>query len=223
MAYRHEYKHVLNTADAQVLRMRLEKALRHDSHAGSDGRYHIRSLYFDNYRDKALREKINGVDGREKFRLRYYNGDASYILLEKKSKRGSLSEKRSVRLTRPEVQRILEGDCGWMITDSRALLVELYSKQQSQLLRPATVVDYIREPFVYPAGNVRITLDSDIRTGIRSTDFFNPSLPTVPAQSAILLEVKYDGFLPDIVRALLQLQSRRETAFSKYAACRMYD
>ena len=45
-----------------------------DAHT-QQGVYRIRSLYFDNLADKALREKLDGVNGREKFRIRYYNGD----------------------------------------------------------------------------------------------------------------------------------------------------
>jgi hypothetical protein len=85
-------------------------------------------------------------------------------------------------------------------------------------------VDYERDPFVYPAGNVRVTLDHDIRTGLNSTDFLNPACITIPAaQDVIILEVKWDGFLPDLVRDAVRLDSRSATAFSKYAACRIYD
>lgn len=91
-----------------------------------------------------------------------------------------------------------------------------------QGLRPKTIVDYTREPFFFPAGNVRVTLDYDIRTGLNCTDFLNTDCVTLPASNAIILEVKWDEFLPDIIRDLVQLDGRRTGAFSKYAACRNY-
>ena len=101
---------------------------------------------------------------------------------------------------------------------------ELYGKMYSQGLRPKTIVDYIREPFVYAPGNVRVTLDHHIRTGLRCTDFLNPNGVTVPAgDSPIILEVKWDAFLPSIIRDIVQLEGRHTGSFSKYAICRIYD
>ena len=91
------------------------------------------------------------------------------------------------------------------------------------LLKPKAIVDYIREPFVFPAGNVRVTIDYNIRTGIDCTDFLNPECIIVPAgYSPIILEVKWDEFLPDIIKTAVNLEDRRSTAFSKYAQCRIY-
>ncbi|MBE5985759.1 MAG: molecular chaperone, partial [Paenibacillaceae bacterium] len=92
-----------------------------------------------------------------------------------------------------------------------------------QGLRPKTIVDYIREPFVYEPGNVRVTLDYDIRTGLQCIDFLNADCLMIPAgDSGIIMEVKWDEFLPSIIRDVVQLTGRRVTAFSKYAACRIY-
>ena len=94
----------------------------------------------------------------------------------------------------------------------------------TQGLRPKTIVDYTREPFVFTAGNVRVTLDYNIRTGLRCTDFLNPDCVTIPAGNApIILEVKWDEYLPDIIKDIVQLPSCRSGAFSKYATCRIYD
>jgi hypothetical protein len=93
-----------------------------------------------------------------------------------------------------------------------------------QGLRPRTIVDYTREPFIYGPGNVRVTFDYNIRTGLNSTDFLNPDCLTIPApDSGIILEVKWDAFLPAIIRDAVQTPGRRVTAFSKYAQCRMLD
>ena len=220
--YRHEWKHELSYADMLVLRARLRAVMQSDPHA-IDGKYHIRSLYFDNLNDKALREKIDGVNMREKFRIRLYNCDPSVIHLEKKAKRNGLGTKFSADLSAEEAQKIVDGDLDWMLASGRPLIQELYCKMRYQGMRPKTIVDYTREPFIYGPGNVRVTLDYDIRTGLKCTDFLNPQAVTVPAGDApILLEVKWDNFLPSVIRAAVGVPDRRVGSFSKYAQCRIY-
>lgn len=221
MQFRHEIKHEINYSDMLIIRQRLRAVAYPDPHA-VNGRYFIRSLYFDNPADKALMEKVNGMSRREKFRIRYYNGDPSVIHLEKKSKADHLGNKQSAPLTKEQAQRIADGDTEWMIDSQFPLIRELYAKMQTEGIAPKTIVDYTREPFIYPAGNVRVTLDYDIRSGLRCIDFLNPACVTVPVSDAIILEVKWDAFLPDIIRDAVALADRREGAFSKYAACRIY-
>ena len=220
--YRHEWKHQISLSDQLAVRARLRAVCRADSHA-AHGQYQVRSLYFDNLEDKALREKIDGVNCREKFRIRYYNGDLSLIRLEKKSKRNSLCRKESAALSQAEAQAAADGVLDWMPDCGRPLVRELYRKMTCQLLRPKTIVDYTREAFVYAPGNVRVTLDYDIRTGLGCTDFLNSRCITVPARDApVILEVKWDEFLPSVIQDAVQLNNRRASAFSKYAACRVY-
>ena len=220
--YRHEWKHILNIGDLLILRSRLRAILESDPHA-ADGKYQVRSLYFDNLEDKALREKINGVNIREKFRIRLYNGDPSVIHLEKKSTRNGLGTKCSAGLTAEEAQKIVDGDLDWMPISDRPLVQELYSRMRHQGMRPKTMVDYTREPFVFRPGNVRVTLDYDIRTGLNCTDFLNPQAITIPAGDApLLVEVKWDEFLPSIIRDAVSIPDRRVGSFSKYAQCRVY-
>lgn len=222
MDFRHEWKHEIGAADLIAIRQRMRAVARPDPHA-VDGKYQIRSLYFDNGTDQALREKLDGVSRREKFRIRYYNGDPTLIHLEKKSKLGGLGSKQMALLTAEEAQAIVDGRIEWMLDSGRPLVQELYSKMRGKGLRPRTIVDYTREPFIYPPGNVRVTLDYDIRTGLGCTDFLDPDCVTVPAGDApIILEVKWDNYLPEIIRAAVQLEGRRVSAFSKYAQCRIY-
>lgn len=74
---------------------------------------------------------------------------------------------------------------------------------KTQQLRPRVLVSYVREPYVYAAGNVRVSFDSNIRTSLFQRDFLNGALPDIIATDApgdIILEVKYDAFLPEIIR-----------------------
>ena len=94
----------------------------------------------------------------------------------------------------------------------------------SEGLKAKVIVDYTREPFIFAPGNVRVTLDYNIRTGMGCTDFLNPACVTIPIKdSPCILEVKWDNYLPNVVRDAIQLDGRRSAAFSKYAASRMYD
>ena len=224
MKMRHEIKHEITYHDMIILRKRLQAVMKRDSYA-KDGIYKIRSLYFDNISDKALREKIDGVNHREKFRIRYYNDDTSFIRLEKKSKKSGLGNKQMAPLTLEEAQKIIDGDYEWMKSrKDRPLILELYTKMVLQGLRPKTIVDYTREPFTFDAGNVRVTLDYNIRTGLKCTDFLNSDCITIPAgdTNTIILEVKWDNYLPDIIKDIVQLEGRRGAAFSKYAVSRIY-
>lgn len=222
MKYRHEWKHEISFGDMLVLRQRLSATMKRDVHA-IDGRYLIRSLYFDNASDKALREKIDSVNIREKFRIRYYNNDTSLIQLEKKSKVNGLCLKNKAILSEEQVENIINGNYDWMIKSNLPLIQELYSKMMSQGLRPKVIVDYVRDPFIFEPGNVRVTIDYDIRTGMSCTDFLDPECITIPAGDArIILEVKWDEYLPDIIRDAVQLPNCRVRAFSKYAVSRIY-
>ncbi len=221
MEMRHEVKYEISYSDMLAVRHRIGTVAQTDPNA-VDGKYHVRSLYFDDISDNALMDKLNGIRYREKFRIRYYNGDTSFIRLEKKTKINGLGNKKSAVITAQQAQSIIEGNIEELLDSSDELIRELYYKMRSEGIAPKTIVDYTREPFVYPAGNVRVTLDYDIRSGIRCTDLLDPRCVTVPASGLIILEVKWDGFLPDIIRDAVSLVDRRSGAFSKYAACRRY-
>jgi len=225
LKYRHELKHVVTMADALVIKSRLSCVLRTDQNAGPDGRYHIRSLYFDTPEDKALTEKMEGLPIKEKFRLRFYNHDHGFIRLEKKVKHYNKTAKIGASLTKSDVQHILGGNITFLKESDQALLREFYLKLRTERLVPKTIVDYMREAYHYPTGNVRVTLDSDVRTSVSSTDLFDADLPNATALDSdiCILEVKYDGFLPEFIQDIMQLNNCTSTAFSKYAACRLYN
>ena len=222
MDYRHEIKHLISPGDAAAIRANLGAVASMDSHARERGYYRIRSLYFDDPLDTALHEKLDGVNERRKFRIRYYNDDLGYIMLECKMKRDGVGCKPQERLTLEETQKILRGDIAWRVMCGRPLLAALYVDMKTRQLRPKTVVGYKRVPFVYGPGNVRVTIDWAIRTGAPK-DFLDPDGLTLPVEDDVmLLEVKWDGFLPGVIRRAAALKSRTPSAFSKYAACRVY-
>ncbi len=223
--YRHELKYQICPIDYYAIRQRLRQVMKSDEHVGANGRYVIRSIYFDNMDDKALREKINGVQKREKFRIRYYNDDFCFIKLEKKMKFNSLCMKVDARITEGECRAVLTGDNGWMLNHSSGLVQELYCKMNSQQLRPKVMVSYVREPYIYAAGNVRVTFDSKIRSTLFHRGFLEETVADIAVTDKpddIILEVKYDAFLPEVIQLLLQTECIRHQSYSKYGVCRRF-
>lgn len=221
---RHEYKHQIAPWEDLVLSRKLGLLLERDKHAGSDGSYTITSLYFDTPYDEALREKTAGVNVREKFRLRYYGDDVTFIRLEKKYKINGLCGKKSAVLSKDEAEKLINGDVSFLLQKEETLLQEFYVKWHGKQLRPKVIVRYEREVYVYGPGNVRITFDRNIRTALMRADFLNPACVYIPAgESTTVLEVKYDAFLPEWIRDIVQLKDRRASACSKYALSRRYE
>jgi len=221
MKGRHEHKFYINLADCIQLRSKLKVVANLDENVGEGGTYRIRSLYFDNYDDKMVTEKLQGLSRREKFRIRYYNNNIDFINLEKKYKINHLTYKEKASLSKHDCQQILDGDYTPLKESNQPLLLELYSKIHFHILRPHTVVDYTREVYVYKAGNVRINFDSDIRMSNSVNRFLDTKLVTIPAANAIILEIKYDGFLPDILRKIININGRSQTEFSKYVVSKL--
>ncbi len=223
MQYRHEVKLPINSLDVIVLRQRLKAILKPDSHA-KDGSYSVRSLYFDDPDDSALKDKLDGVAVREKYRIRMYNYDESFIRLERKFKSNGVGFKNSAQLTKEQTLKILQGDILFLADSDNEVMNDFYKKLIYKHLRPKVLVDYKREPYVFTAGNVRVTIDSDIRTSLNCIDFFSKDTVSLKVQSEeSVLEIKWDNYLPDIVKAAVTTGSLYQTAFSKYAMCRMYE
>ena len=223
--YRHELKYLIPRSEYLAMRSRLKAVMDVDPHAGEDGRYLIRSIYVDNSDDKALLEKINGIPKREKFRIRYYNDDLTFITLEKKMKINDKCLKYDARITEDELRKIIAGDIGFMKEHADGLVKEMYSKMRYQRLKPRVLVSYEREPYIYKAGNVRVTFDSKIRTSLWSMDFLDsvpPGISATEAPGEMYLEVKYDAFLPEVIQHLIQTPGLRQQAFSKYGAARRF-
>ena len=226
---RHEIKYVISGQEADLLSGRLEKLFRRDSHGKGHGRYLVTSLYFDDIYDSALRDKIDGTDDRRKYRLRYYGDDVSFIRLEKKEKRRGFCRKYSIRAESVWAEELISGEFGhipYMDTDS-PLLYEFCLRRREGLLRPRKVISYEREAFIYEPGNVRLTIDRDIRTSEVFEYFLSPDKLRpceLPASGRdCVLEVKYDRFLPKLASLSLQGIGRMSSACSKYAISFRYD
>ena len=219
-AFRNEWKYLISTSEKEMLTLRLKPFLRPDPHAGEQG-YFIRSLYFDDYWNSAYEEKEAGVLMRKKYRIRIYNNNDKFIKLERKKKFGSYIYKESAPLTRAEVEKILNGEYEFLLRSQYPLCQEFYVECTCNMMRPRTIVDYDRVPWIMDEGTVRITFDMDVRAAVGSYNIFDSTLPalSVLEPGKLVLEVKFTQMLPQLLRDILPPPSAEFTAVSKYVLC----
>ena len=224
---RHELKYFINERQYFVLSGILDSVLSRDPNGDEYNEYHIRSLYFDTIYNNALYDKFNGVQNRDKFRIRIYNFTDKVIKLECKTKVGSLISKRSITIPKLLCEQLIAGDPTGLETTRSGLLNDVFREMTVNLLRPVVLVDYVREAYLHPAEEVRITFDKQLRTGLWSKDLFNPYVPTVPPfdENLMILEVKYNKSLPSYIRDILNTycQGALPSAISKYTWCRRFE
>ena len=221
---RHELKFFISPMQHHLLKNALEHVLDRDENGDENNEYAIRSLYFDTVFDDALYDKLDGVQNRDKYRIRIYNYSDRVIKLECKTKIGSLISKRSISIPRDLCDQLMAGDPDGLQSTRSGLLSDVYREMTIHLLRPKVLVDYVREAYKHPAEEVRITFDKHLRSGMRSIDLFNPKVPTVPPfeHDETILEVKYNRVLPPYLRDILSTYAANAlpSAISKYTWCR---
>ncbi|WP_195574527.1 polyphosphate polymerase domain-containing protein [Paenibacillus sp. 1001270B_150601_E10] len=224
LTYRNELKFFINHHQYLTIQKRLKHLVPQDKHVGPTGEYHIRSLYFDDINNTALHEKLGGIRDRAKYRIRIYNKQDQIIHFEKKIKFKDYIAKVKEPLTREMHDQIMAGHYDILRCPDRPLLMEIHQEITQRLLRPKVIVDYVREPFICENGNVRITFDKELRTGLHNVNLFDPKLETIRAldHNLIILEVKYDQYLPAYIQAALQLEGLNRQSASKYVICRKY-
>ncbi|TAH67865.1 MAG: polyphosphate polymerase domain-containing protein [Anaerolineaceae bacterium] len=219
---RHEHKFYINAFVYHELRERFRHVLQADSHMKDQEGYLISSLYFDDMYHSALEDKINGAPFREKYRIRLYNHDDAFIKLECKIKFNEYISKQAVPISRDEYDRILNGEYEYLISRPEEVCRKLYGYQKTRLLKPVTVVEYMREAYVHPLGNVRITFDKNLSASYGNLDVFHLDYETiqVPMEEMMIMEVKYDNYIPDYIWKIIQTEPMAKCAISKYVLCR---
>lgn len=237
--YRHELKYYISGGEALLLSRRLSLLLDCDPNSArgnavsAPGEYFIRSLYFDDIDDAAFCDKLDGVDSRDKYRVRMYDMNSRLIKLERKHKQGQgYIRKDSLIISREECEALMRGyGCGFLLTGSplrrgkEAFARELYTLLAGGRYVPRVIVDYVREPYIFPVEGVRVTIDRDIRTGFHATNMFDRYLPTFPVleDGMAVLEVKFNQYLPEYIRMLIQTGASVRSAVSKYVLCRTFE
>lgn len=220
---RHEYKYRINSIQREILLVKARGLLIKDAHTNKEGSYIVNSLYFDDSADSCYYENLAGTDPRSKYRIRYYNSDLSYIQLEKKTKIRGLCLKESCLISVDECSSIINGQIPVITEDMPEQKKKMFSEIMIRRLFPKVIVSYKRIPFIYPAGNVRVTFDDCITSSTQINQFLNPEYlqrPVMPA-GELILEIKWDELLPKHLIDVLRIEGLSRTNFSKYCICRM--
>jgi len=222
--YRNELKYYISYPEYLTIRTRLTPFMLRDPFGNRNNLYLVRSLYFDDINNSAYYEKLNGVEKREKYRIRIYNYKKNVIKLEKKGKSGSYTLKESESIPLDLCESILAGNIDSLARSGSELQSGLYIQMKTERLRPVVLVDYIREAYIHPVERVRITFDMRLRSGMYSTDLWNPdiSMVSVLDPGSIIMEVKFNRFLPSVIRSLISCTRSERDSISKYVLCRNY-
>ncbi|MFV0362707.1 MAG: polyphosphate polymerase domain-containing protein [Suipraeoptans sp.] len=219
---RHELKYYINERVYLDLRARLKTVLRPDENMVNEQGYLISSLYFDDIYNSSEDEKKSGIKTRKKYRIRACNRSKNLIKLECKRKFGEYISKESMTLTADGYNRIMSNDYDFLLASGNQVGHEVFCHNRTRLLKPKVVVEYLREAYVLREGNVRITFDKDISGSVTNLDMFDENFSTyrVIDNNVMVLEVKYDAYLPSYVYAMLQTAMTDKCAISKYVICK---
>lgn len=218
---RNERKFMVGAAGFWSKKQQLQQILHEDPHNGAEG-YRVRSLYFDTVYDRDFFDKAFGVAVRKKLRLRLYDPQGDFALLEMKQKQGEQQRKRSLRLPREQAMRLIACDYTPLLGYAEPFAAECYGLLQTGCYRPCTIVEYRRLAFIARENSTRITFDHTIDAEAGSLDLFDPQLNLVPVmdRSQAVLEVKYNGFLLSYIKDLLGDLGKSELSVSKYCMAR---
>lgn len=224
--YRHEYKYPLTHGQVILEDAKISAIASKDAHVGEAGFYNIRSLYFDDYENSCFLDNENGIDNREKYRIRIYNHSTERINLELKQKIRGKTSKKSCLITLSQCRQLMNGVIPGDIKPDQQVLHKLAYLMAVRLMRPSVIVSYDRVPYVYRLNdaNVRITFDSNIISSGSIQSFLNEKIygrGVLPMGQA-LMEVKFDSFLPDEINNLLQLDGLTASTFSKFYLCKKF-
>lgn len=216
---RHELKYYINEGDYFYLCNILQMTAEPDPHMKEDG-YLVSSVYFDDIYRSAREEKNAGIQFRKKYRMRCYNQEDRLIRLECKRKYGDYTAKESEEIKRSEYDAILAGDDDFLL-DKNELGKELYTDRRTRLLKPVIAVEYLREAYVFRTGNVRITFDKNVSFSTGEYDIFSDhySVRRALEKGMVIMEVKFDDFLPGVVTQMLRSVPADKCAISKYVMC----
>ena len=219
--FRKEIKYLINSGTSILLQQKLDKIMERDIH-GENGNYFIRSQYYDSIDDQDLWDNLKGMYEKRKIRLRIYSLSDSTVKLEFKCKNGADGVKYSLPIRREEALLLEQGDASFLLDYGTELAMRLYLRITQGCYRPKTIIDYQRLAFAYPAGDVRITFDTDIRGTLYPYGLFeNAGTMALGSTEQVLMEVKYTGFLPDMIAEVLREADELSASHSKYSRARM--
>lgn len=220
---RHELKFYISRSDYEYACSVLNTLMKKDEHQSSERGYFIRSLYFDDVLDSSVEDKLDGIEFRDKYRLRIYDTEQDWAKLERKRKWNNFVKKSSVTVTKAEAEEIITGNYDCLLNKNSTDAVSIYFDLKRKCFRPVVIVDYIRDVYKLDYNEVRITFDKHLRANTEDFRLFSGEVATHPLQrdDLIEMEVKFNTCLPSWFKDFLNFESSVNLAISKYCHGRM--
>lgn len=221
---RFELKYVADRRLVEAFRQELPGKLARDPH-GVDGFYPIWSTYYDSPDLRFYWEKIDGEKFRRKLRIRHYGtpgeltGDTP-VFAEIKQRVNRVTQKRRVRLPYEAALRLCAGNPPESADpQDSAVIEEIETMVRQNMLRPTTVVGYVREAFFGrdEDSGLRVTIDSRIRGRDRDLDLRWPgeNRYVIPPHLSVV-EMKVNERVPYWLTELIARHNISLIRVSKY-------
>lgn len=220
---RAELKYLLRWDQYKKIKNELEPYLLIDKNVSKQGKYQVRSLYYDSPNRKMFFEKIDGYDLRYKLRLRTYikDGKEGKSFFEIKKRLGTIIIKSRINMGLEEAKKFLENPTNFSLEkfskDDQRVLKNIAFLKYYYNLKPMVTISYYRQPYgIKYASNVRVNFDTFVKfinefkpsNGIRNGFVLNPNW--------VIMEIKHCGFFPKWLLEIIQRYNLQAMTYSKY-------
>ncbi len=221
---RNELKYYINYFDYFTLVNKLKYVLKADSHTNSSNLYNVKTLYFDSYDDECLSQKLSGLMYHKKYRMRIYNTSDETVKFEIKNKINNQIFKETALITKESAIKVIKGDFNELLEYNNDILNRIYAEFTTKAFRPVVMIDYVREAYLLEQFDIRVTIDKDLKCNNLNYDIFSKDITMMPVMTdqKYILEIKYNTYLPDYIKSMLQIEAFEKTSISKYAMSRRY-
>lgn len=220
---RRELKYPIGEVDYYKVNELFQKVLTPDYNNKEYG-YKIRSLYFDSLNNDDYFQKIDGEEVRKKIRLRIYDTKTNNVKLEIKRKINISQIKETITISKEDAIALINKDYSVLLKYENNTAKSAYNIMTLGQYRPVVLVDYNRRAYIHNENNIRVTLDSDIKSNEFDFDMFSDDVimtPIVDYYNAVL-EVKFDGELFCWISQALAGLDTTNRSLSKYCSSRRF-
>ena len=186
--------------------------------------YTIRSLYFDSINNDDYYAKTGGEEVRKKIRLRIYDTKTEKVKLEIKRKININQIKETATISKEDAIKLINKEYSVLLKYDNQTCQSAYNIMTIGQYQPVVLVDYNRRAYIHNENNIRVTLDSDIRSNEFEFDMFSEDIMMTPIFEYYnaLLEVKFDGELFCWISQALTDLDTTNRSLSKYCSGRRF-
>lgn len=220
---RKEMKYYIPYIQYIALSSLLSKAMKHDRYNVPMKGYLVRSLYFDTLDNKSFEEKMAGLEEKTKYRLRIYGLNDKAVKFEIKKKFNDMIVKESALISREDAKQVQNKNYEVLLKYKDPILNKIYKEFKKCLYQPVLLVDYWREAYVWDFNNIRIVFDRFLKSSSLQLDVFNKDVFATRKikKCMVIMEIKYNNFIPDFIKNMMQIPNFTRSAISKYAIGRL--